>query len=95
MPNVVESYDDVIRLLEDDFRIVCFEQVGFGFSFPKDGFRFARRSYVDATVEMLHALDLGPYSLVPVRECVHRVLGCPRASGVREPPGLDGGDPVT
>src|SRR5882724_4688733 len=52
MPNVVESYDEIIRLLEDDFRIVVFEQVGYGFSFPKPGFRFTRRSYVDAMTDM-------------------------------------------
>jgi pimeloyl-ACP methyl ester carboxylesterase len=64
MPNVVESYDVVIQALEEDFRVVCFEQVGFGFSFPKPGFSFTRKAYVDAMVEMLRALDLGPYVLV-------------------------------
>jgi hypothetical protein len=38
MPNVVESYDVLFHLLQDDFRVVCFEQPGFGFSYPKRGF---------------------------------------------------------
>jgi pimeloyl-ACP methyl ester carboxylesterase len=64
MPNVVESYDDVIRLLEKDYRIVVFEQVGFGFSYPKRGFSFTRRAYVDAMTDMLNALGMAPYMLV-------------------------------
>jgi pimeloyl-ACP methyl ester carboxylesterase len=64
MPNVVESYDHVIGLLETDYRIVVFEQVGFGFSYPKRGFTFTRRAYVDAMADMLNALGMAPYTLV-------------------------------
>jgi pimeloyl-ACP methyl ester carboxylesterase len=78
MPNVVESYDEIIRLLGSDFRIVCFEQTGFGFSYPKEGFRFTRRSYIDAMVEMLKVLDMGPYTLVS--PCVNVFTALPVAA---------------
>jgi pimeloyl-ACP methyl ester carboxylesterase len=78
MPNVVESYDEIIRLLGRDFRIVCFEQTGFGFSYPKAGFRFTRRSYIDAMVEMLKVLDMGPYTLVS--PCVNVFTALPVAA---------------
>jgi pimeloyl-ACP methyl ester carboxylesterase len=78
MPNVVESYDEIIRLLGDEFRIVCFEQPGFGFSFPKAGFRFTRRSYIDAMAGMLKVLDMGPYTLVS--PCVNVFTALPVAA---------------
>ncbi|SDN83376.1 alpha/beta fold hydrolase [Afipia sp. GAS231] len=63
MPNVVDNYDDVIRLLENDYRIVVFEQPGFGFSHPKAGFDFTRQAYADALAGMLRELAIGPYIL--------------------------------
>ena len=64
MPNVVDSYDEIIRLLGNDFRIVCFEQVGFGFSYPKRGFGFTLAEYVAVMRDMLLTLNCGPYTLV-------------------------------
>jgi pimeloyl-ACP methyl ester carboxylesterase len=74
MPNVVESYDEIIRLLANDFRIVCFEQPGFGFSYPKPGFGFTLRDYAGAMAAMLAALDLGPYTLVSPCQNVYQAL---------------------
>ncbi len=63
MPNVVENYDEVIRCLENDYRVVCFEQPGFGFSYPKPGFNFTRQAYADVLADVLRELALGPYIL--------------------------------
>jgi pimeloyl-ACP methyl ester carboxylesterase len=63
MPNVVDNYDEVIRHLEDDYRIVCFEQPGFGFSYPKAGFDFTRQAYAEILAGVLRELALGPYIL--------------------------------
>src|SRR5690348_12324795 len=46
-PNVIEHYDRLIDLLAPDFRVVCFEAPGFGFSTAKPDFDFA----LDAQVE--------------------------------------------
>ncbi len=63
MPNVVENYDEVIRSLEQDYHVVCFEQPGFGFSYPKPGFTFTRQAYADMLTNMLRELAMGPYIL--------------------------------
>ncbi len=60
MPNVVENYDEVIRHLEQDYRVVCFEQPGFGFSYPKPGFTFTRQAYADVLTSVLRELAVGP-----------------------------------
>lgn len=74
MPNVVESFDEIIRLLGTEHRIVCFEQTGFGFSHPKPGFDFSLRDYADTMAAMLEALDLGPYVLVSPCQNVYQAL---------------------
>lgn len=62
-PNVVENYDAVIAALEADFRVVVFEQPGFGFSYPKAGFDFTRRDYARVLTQVLDRLGHGPYVL--------------------------------
>jgi pimeloyl-ACP methyl ester carboxylesterase len=74
MPNVVESYDEIIRVLGDDYRIVCWEQPGFGFSYPKVGFGFTLREYVTVMTQMLTALGLGPYTIVSPCQNVYQAL---------------------
>jgi pimeloyl-ACP methyl ester carboxylesterase len=64
MPNVVESYDEIIRLLGDDYRILCWEQPGFGFSYPKPGFGFTLGDYAGVMAAMLEAAGMAPYTLV-------------------------------
>ena len=62
-PNVVEQYDEVIAKLGTRYRVVCIEQPGFGFSFPKAGFGFTLAEYTDTLIALLEELDLAPYSL--------------------------------
>jgi pimeloyl-ACP methyl ester carboxylesterase len=63
MPNVVENHDEIFRLLQNDYRVVSYEQPGFGFSYPKRGFDFSRRAYADVLAALLAALGPGPYTL--------------------------------
>jgi pimeloyl-ACP methyl ester carboxylesterase len=74
MPNVVESYDEIIRLLGDDHRVLCWEQPGFGFSYPKAGFGFTLRDYIGVMAGMLRTLDLGPYTIVSPCQNVFQAL---------------------
>lgn len=62
-PNVVENYDAFIGALEADFRVVIFEQPGFGFSYPKLRFDFTRRGYARILTQVLDRLGHGPYVL--------------------------------
>ena len=62
-PNVVEQYDEIIEWLGPKYRVVCFEQPGFGFSFPKAGFGFTLAEYTDTLIALLEELNLAPYSL--------------------------------
>ncbi len=62
-PNVVENYDAFIAALEADFRVVIFEQPGFGFSYPRAGFDFTRRGYARIVAQLLDRLGHGPYVL--------------------------------
>ncbi|MFK7920678.1 MAG: alpha/beta fold hydrolase [Bacteroidia bacterium] len=52
-PNVIEHYDELIALLRTDFRIVCFDLPGFGFSFPKKGWDY---SYAAANALLLELM---------------------------------------
>jgi pimeloyl-ACP methyl ester carboxylesterase len=60
MLNVVDNYDEVIRHLEDDYRVVCFEQQGFGFSYPNASFDFTRQAFADVLGDLLRELDIRP-----------------------------------
>ena len=74
MPNVVESYDEIVRLLGDRYRVVAWEQPGFGFSYPKPGFGFTLDHYVRAMIDMLDQLGLGPYTIVSSCQNVYQAL---------------------
>ncbi len=71
-PNVVEQFDEVIEQLPG-YRVICFEQPGFGFSYPKSGFGFTLPEYVRALRRLLQTLDMGPYVLV--MPCVSTYYG--------------------
>lgn len=52
-PNVIEHYDELIGLLRADFRIVCFDLPGFGYSFPKKAWDY---SYAAANALLLELM---------------------------------------
>lgn len=62
-PNVIEHYQALIELLASDYRVICFEAPGFGFSIPKRGFGFGLEDQVAVARELLGKLAMGPYVL--------------------------------
>ena len=67
-PNVVEHYDELIELLHGQYRVVCWEMPGFGFSRPARGFGFTLAEYERVTEELLH--DMGVRGSVLAFPCV-------------------------
>lgn len=57
-PNVIEHHTPVIERLRSDFRIICFELPGFGFSFPKPRFMFTLDEVTDTMEELLDSLKV-------------------------------------
>lgn len=62
-PIVIEHYDELLKCLEDDFRVIVFELPGFGFSLPRSGFRFDFTKANELIAEFLDRLAFGPYLL--------------------------------
>jgi len=62
-PNVIEHYDALFDLLTPVARVLCFEAPGFGFSVPKRGYDFTLEQQTKAIVELLEAVQMGPYTL--------------------------------
>ncbi len=62
-PNVIEHYDALFDLLTPVARVLCFEAPGFGFSVPKRGYDFTLEHQTKAVVELLEAMQMGPYTL--------------------------------
>ncbi|MGB7412969.1 MAG: alpha/beta hydrolase [Thermosynechococcaceae cyanobacterium] len=57
-PCVLEHYADLIELLSPDFRVVCFDLPGFGFSYPAFGFDFSVSKMADTVVEVMDLLNI-------------------------------------
>jgi pimeloyl-ACP methyl ester carboxylesterase len=57
-PCVIEHYTDLIELLSQDFRIVCFDLPGFGFSYPALGYDFSVSQTAETVVEVMDLLDI-------------------------------------
>lgn len=57
-PCVIEHYTDLIDLLAPDFRVVCFDLPGFGFSYPALGFDFSVAQTAETVVEVMDRLDI-------------------------------------
>ena len=62
-PNLVEHFDDVFAQFDDSIGVVCVEQPGFGFSFPKEGYDFTIRAHASATIAALEELPFKTYTL--------------------------------
>jgi pimeloyl-ACP methyl ester carboxylesterase len=52
-PNTIEHYAEVISLLEPSYRVLCFDLPGFGFSYPRRGFRFTVEHVSGVVSELL------------------------------------------
>jgi pimeloyl-ACP methyl ester carboxylesterase len=62
-PVVIEQYDELLQLLENDFRVIVFEIPGFGFSLPRLGFSFEFTRMNNLVARFLKSLNIGPYIL--------------------------------
>lgn len=57
-PCVVEHYHALIRRFSEQFRVICFDMPGIGFSFPSHAYRFGIAESADFIVELLDALSV-------------------------------------
>ena len=62
-PCVIEHYSDLISLLSPDFRVVCFDLPGFGFSYPALRYDFSVVQAADVVVEVMDLLGIEDASL--------------------------------
>jgi pimeloyl-ACP methyl ester carboxylesterase len=62
-PIVIEHYDELLKHLENDFRVIVFEVPGFGFSFLRKEGSFTFKNANDLMAKFLQKLGLGPYLL--------------------------------
>jgi len=73
-PNTIEHYEELIDLLRDDARVVCFEVPGFGLSYPKTGtFGFGAAECTQLVLELLDRLKLRDVTLV--MSCIGGYVG--------------------
>ena len=57
-PCVLEHYSDLIDRLSPNFRVVCFDLPGFGFSYPAFGFNFSVSNMAETVVEVMDYLKI-------------------------------------
>lgn len=57
-PNVIEHHAELIALLAQDARVVCFEMPGFGFSAPRADYGHTLEQGSDVVLAVMDALDL-------------------------------------
>lgn len=62
-PCVIEHYAALIGLLSPDFRVVCFDLPGFGFSYPSLKYDFSVSQTTEILVEVMDCLDIAYASL--------------------------------
>ena len=60
-PSVLEHYADLIELLEENFRVICFDLPGFGFSYPAPRYNFSIVQTADVVLELMDQLAI-PYA---------------------------------
>ena len=57
-PCVIEHYDALIHRFSEQFRVICFDMPGVGFSFPSYDYRFGIAESADFIVELLDTLSV-------------------------------------
>ena len=58
-PCVIEHFGALIEGFSEQFRVVCFDMPGVGFSFPSYGYQFGVSETTDVIVELLDAVSIG------------------------------------
>jgi pimeloyl-ACP methyl ester carboxylesterase len=62
-PCVIEHYAELIRLLSPNFRVVCFDLPGFGFSYPALKYDFSVVQTAEVVIEVMDLLGINDASL--------------------------------
>lgn len=62
-PCVLEHYTDLIDLLSPDFRVVCFDLPGFGFSYPALSYDFSVAQTAETIIEVMDVLEI-PFAVL-------------------------------
>jgi pimeloyl-ACP methyl ester carboxylesterase len=62
-PCVIEHYTDLIDILALDFRVVCFDLPGFGFSYPALGFDFSVAQTAETVIEVMDLMAI-PFAVL-------------------------------
>jgi pimeloyl-ACP methyl ester carboxylesterase len=57
-PCVLEHYTDLIDLLSPNFRVVCFDLPGFGFSYPALSYDFSVAQTAETVIEVMDLLEI-------------------------------------
>lgn len=72
-PCVIEHYKELIERLSANFRVICFDMPGNGFSFPSSRYRFSIAESADTIIELLDALSVS--RAVAAFTCVNGLVG--------------------
>jgi pimeloyl-ACP methyl ester carboxylesterase len=62
-PCVLEHYTDLIDLLSPDFRVICFDLPGFGFSYPALSYDFSVSQTAETIIEVMDLLEI-PFAIL-------------------------------
>src|SRR6266545_812309 len=57
-PNLIEHHTKVLATLSQDYKVVCFELPGFGFSHPSFGFQFTIEDQASAMIKIFEKLGI-------------------------------------
>jgi pimeloyl-ACP methyl ester carboxylesterase len=63
-PNVIEHQIPLIRALSKDYRVICFEYPGLGFSFPNSNYDYSFESGSSLLLQIIQVLRLNSVSLL-------------------------------
>ena len=63
-PNVIEHHQTLIKALSKNFRVICFEYPGLGFSFPNRKFDYSFRSGSKLLLQLMDILKIDRASLL-------------------------------
>ena len=63
-PNVIENQMGLISNLAKNYRVVCFEYPGLGFSYPNSNYNYSYENGANLLLQVIQVLDLGKVSLL-------------------------------
>ena len=62
-PNVIEHHDALIAKLAENYRVICFDLPGFGFSYPSMGYDYSFKMTAKIIINVMDALQVKRASL--------------------------------